>query len=49
MGEFESVVKEPAIRAYSMANYPEEDDIIMLNVRIATSPTHLRVSVLVHF
>ena len=25
-------------RAYSMANYPEESDIIMLNVRIATPP-----------
>jgi Na+-transporting NADH:ubiquinone oxidoreductase subunit F len=35
---YESVVKEPAIRAYSMANYPEESDIIMLNVRIATPP-----------
>ena len=28
----------PDVRAYSMANYPEEDDIIMLNVRIATPP-----------
>jgi Na+-transporting NADH:ubiquinone oxidoreductase subunit F len=36
--QYESVVKEPAIRAYSMANYPEENDIIMLNVRIATPP-----------
>jgi Na+-transporting NADH:ubiquinone oxidoreductase subunit F len=36
--KYESVVKEPAIRAYSMANYPEESDIIMLNVRIATPP-----------
>ena len=26
------------IRAYSMANYPEEEGIIMLNVRIATPP-----------
>jgi Na+-transporting NADH:ubiquinone oxidoreductase subunit F len=34
----ESHVKEPAIRAYSMANYPEERGIIMLNVRIATPP-----------
>lgn len=33
-----SDVKEPAIRAYSMANYPEEKGIIMLNVRIATPP-----------
>jgi len=29
---------EPAMRAYSMANYPEENRIIMLNVRIATPP-----------
>ena len=36
--EIESVVTEPTIRAYSMANYPEESDIIMLNVRIATPP-----------
>ncbi|WP_045226027.1 NADH:ubiquinone reductase (Na(+)-transporting) subunit F [Methyloterricola oryzae] len=36
--KYESVVKEPAIRAYSMASYPEEKDIIMLNVRIATPP-----------
>ncbi len=36
--QFESVVTEPAIRAYSMANYPEESEIIMLNVRIATPP-----------
>ena len=36
--QYESVVKEQAIRAYSMANYPEESDIIMLNVRIATPP-----------
>ncbi|NJD05537.1 MAG: NADH:ubiquinone reductase (Na(+)-transporting) subunit F [Methylococcaceae bacterium] len=36
--KYESVVTEPAIRAYSMANYPEENDIVMLNVRIATPP-----------
>lgn len=36
--KLESVVTEPAIRAYSMASYPEERDIIMLNVRIATPP-----------
>lgn len=29
---------EPVSRAYSMANYPDESDIIMLNVRIATPP-----------
>ncbi len=36
--KLESVVREPTLRAYSMANYPEEKDIIMLNVRIATPP-----------
>ena len=29
---------EPQFRAYSMASYPAEDNIIMLNVRIATPP-----------
>ncbi len=29
---------EPQFRAYSMANHPAEDNIIMLNVRIATPP-----------
>ncbi len=29
---------EPVLRAYSMANYPDEKGIIMLNVRIATPP-----------
>jgi len=36
--DLESVVESEDVRAYSMANYPEEDDIIMLNVRIATPP-----------
>ncbi|BBL70039.1 NADH:ubiquinone reductase (Na(+)-transporting) subunit F [Methylogaea oryzae] len=36
--DIESHVKEPTIRAYSMANYPGEKGIIMLNVRIATPP-----------
>jgi Na+-transporting NADH:ubiquinone oxidoreductase subunit F len=35
---YESVAKEPVMRAYSMANYPDEKGIIMLNVRIATPP-----------
>ncbi|CNG65163.1 NADH:ubiquinone reductase (Na(+)-transporting) subunit F [Yersinia massiliensis] len=35
---YESVVSEQTVRAYSMANYPEERGIIMLNVRIATPP-----------
>ncbi|MCP5042844.1 MAG: NADH:ubiquinone reductase (Na(+)-transporting) subunit F, partial [bacterium] len=33
-----SEVTEPVTRAYSMANYPEEAGIIMLNVRIASPP-----------
>ena len=35
---YESKVKEQVFRAYSMANYPEEEGIIKLNVRIATPP-----------
>lgn len=33
-----SVTDEPVQRAYSMANYPEEKGIIMLNVRISSPP-----------
>jgi Na+-transporting NADH:ubiquinone oxidoreductase subunit F len=33
-----STVDEPVSRAYSMANYPGEQGIIMLNVRIASPP-----------
>jgi Na+-transporting NADH:ubiquinone oxidoreductase subunit F len=36
--DFDSQVNEPVERAYSMANYPEEKGIIMLNVRIASPP-----------
>lgn len=36
--DVESKVDEKVMRAYSMANYPEEKGIIMLNVRIATPP-----------
>ncbi|MBM3289980.1 MAG: NADH:ubiquinone reductase (Na(+)-transporting) subunit F [Candidatus Hydrogenedentes bacterium] len=36
--KIKSVVTEKVERAYSMANYPEERGIIMLNVRIATPP-----------
>ncbi|MFM1920996.1 MAG: hypothetical protein RLZZ303_2630 [Candidatus Hydrogenedentota bacterium] len=36
--QYKSVVSEGYTRAYSMANYPEEFGIIMLNVRIATPP-----------
>ncbi len=35
---YTSKVDEHIIRAYSMASYPEEKGIIMLNVRIATPP-----------
>ena len=39
-GLFDLKCKNPedTIRAYSMANYPDEGDIITLNVRIATPP-----------
>ena len=36
--KFKSVESEETIRAYSMANYPEERGLIMLNVRIASPP-----------
>ena len=36
-----SKVDEHIIRAYSMASYPEEKGIIMLNVRIATPPPRM--------
>lgn len=39
--QFVSKVDEPVVRAYSMANYPEEKGIIMLNVRIASPPPNL--------
>ncbi len=41
MWRFVSKVDEPVTRAYSMANYPEEKDIIMLNVRIASPPPNM--------
>lgn len=36
--KYESNVDEEVVRAYSMANYPEEKGVIILNVRIATPP-----------
>jgi Na+-transporting NADH:ubiquinone oxidoreductase subunit F len=33
-----SKVDETVVRAYSMANYPAEKGIIMLNIRVATAP-----------
>lgn len=38
MWRYRSVVDEPVSRAYSMANYPLEKGIIMLNVRVASPP-----------
>ena len=35
---YKSKVDEPVFRAYSMANYPGEKGVIMLNVRIASPP-----------
>ena len=35
---YSSTVTEPTIRAYSMANYPEEKGIVKFNIRIATPP-----------
>jgi len=40
--QYKSETKETTIRAYSMANYPEERGIIMLNVRIASPPPRLQ-------
>lgn len=36
--KLESRVDREVVRAYSMANYPDEEGIIMLNVRVATPP-----------
>ena len=38
MWQYVSKVDEDIVRAYSMASYPEEKGIIMLNVRIASPP-----------
>jgi len=38
---YTSTVTETVNRAYSMANYPEEQGIIMLNVRIASPPPRM--------
>ncbi len=39
--QYQSHVTEDIIRAYSMANYPEEHGIIMLNVRVASPPPRM--------
>lgn len=36
--KLESVVTEDVIRAYSMANYPEEQGVVKFDIRIATPP-----------
>lgn len=36
--QYKSSVKETVIRAYSMANYPEEKGIVKFNIRIASPP-----------
>lgn len=38
MWQYTSVVNESVYRAYSMANYPDEKGLVMLNVRIASPP-----------
>ncbi len=38
MWRYVSTVEEPVTRAFSMANYPEEKGVILLNVRIASPP-----------
>jgi Na+-transporting NADH:ubiquinone oxidoreductase subunit F len=43
MWRFVSTVDEPVTRAYSMASYPLEKGIIMLNVRIASPPPNMPV------
>jgi Na+-transporting NADH:ubiquinone oxidoreductase subunit F len=42
---YTSDVREPVSRAYSMASFPLERDIVMLNVRIATPPPRAEDSV----
>ena len=41
MWQFVSKVGEDTVRAYSMANYPGEEGIIMLNIRIASPPPRM--------
>jgi Na+-transporting NADH:ubiquinone oxidoreductase subunit F len=36
--KLESTVEEPVVRAYSMANYPDEKGVVKFNIRIATPP-----------
>ena len=41
--QYVSTCDEPVERAYSMANYPEEKGVIMLNVRVASPPPGMNV------
>ncbi|MDH3641582.1 MAG: NADH:ubiquinone reductase (Na(+)-transporting) subunit F [Gammaproteobacteria bacterium] len=41
---YHSRVTEPTIRAYSMANYPEERGILKFNIRIASPPPGMDVA-----
>jgi len=36
--KYESVVSDTTVRAYSMANYPEEKGLVKFNIRIASPP-----------
>ncbi|WP_263079949.1 NADH:ubiquinone reductase (Na(+)-transporting) subunit F [Endozoicomonas sp. Mp262] len=36
--QYKSKVSEPVIRAYSMANYPEEKGLLKFNIRVASPP-----------
>ncbi|MCP5161878.1 MAG: NADH:ubiquinone reductase (Na(+)-transporting) subunit F [Hahellaceae bacterium] len=36
--QYKSIVKETIVRAYSMANYPEERGLVKFNIRIASPP-----------
>ncbi|HSG89587.1 MAG TPA: NADH:ubiquinone reductase (Na(+)-transporting) subunit F, partial [Pseudomonadales bacterium] len=36
--KYKAKVTEPTIRAYSMANYPEEKGVLKFNIRVATPP-----------
>ena len=42
--KLESIVNETVIRAYSMANYPQEKGVVKFNIRIATPPPAARDS-----
>lgn len=39
--KYDSRVTAPVTRAYSMANYPDEKGMVMLNVRVATPPPRI--------